>query len=202
MKKTTLYLFFSILLTAFLFFNGCSSSTKEAQYPNFSSNEIIEYQHLKHGLSEPYAAVILYEYEMDNYTKYQISYLSCNCRAASENYQHLLYVEINNNNDTPEEATIRNISFQFWGDSPVNPENGITYNEIKNEFLPYLQYKSKAEIDKMTSLKDITDAGQVERNGEKFDFVDAYTGASVSIDNTLSVLRALFKYHTAKYYNS
>lgn len=32
------------------------------------------------------------------------------------------------------------------------------------------------------------------------DFVDAYTGATVSVDNTLAVLHALFDYHVNKYY--
>lgn len=137
---------------------------------------------------------------MDNYTKYQVSYLSCTCRAPSENYQHLLYVELNNNNNSPEEATIRNISYHFWGDSPVNPVNGLTYEMFEKEFLSYLKYKSKAEIDALTTLRDIKDADPVIRNGKVVDFVDGYTGATVSVDNTLSVLQALFDYHVKKYY--
>ena len=179
---------------------GCSSEAAAHEYPNFKNDRIIEYRHLKHGQSDSYAAVILYEYKMDNYTKYQVSFLSCTCRAPSENYQHLMYVEINNNNSSSEEATIRDIKFQFWGDSPVNPENGITYENIEQEFLPYLQYKSKAEIDSMISLKDIKNADKVERNGQMYDFVDAYSGATVSVDNTLAVLHALFDYHANKYY--
>ncbi|NLJ57572.1 MAG: hypothetical protein GX339_01880 [Tissierellia bacterium] len=189
----------SLLLILLLALNGCSSQPA-FQYDNFNSDKVITYKHLKHGEESDYAGVILFEYEMDNYTKYQVSFLSCTCRAASENFQHLMYVELNNNNNSPEEATIRNIEFHYWGDSKVNPENGLTYEMIEEEFLPYLQYKSKAEIDSLTSLKDIKDAGQVERNGKKYEFVDAYTGATVSVDNTLAILRALFDYHVDKYY--
>jgi predicted nucleic acid-binding protein len=35
---------------------------------------------------------------------------------------------------------------------------------------------------------------------QKYDFVDAYSGASVSIDNSLAILHALFKYHAENYY--
>jgi hypothetical protein len=53
----------------------------------------------------------------------------------------------------------------------------------------------------MTSLKDLKNADKVERNGEMYDFVDAYSGATVSVDNTLAILHALFDYHVDKYYN-
>ena len=85
------------------------------------------------------------------------------------------------------------------GDSPKNPVNGITYEEIENELLTYLQYKSKAEIDGLNTLRDIQDAGQVERNGQMVDFVDAATGAHFCY-NTLAVLHALLDYHVNKYY--
>jgi len=197
MKKVK---YLAIFLTLILLLTGCSQSAANIKYDNFNSDRIITYKHRKNNEEKDYAAVILFEYEMDNYTKYQVSYLSCTCRSASENYQHLMYVEINNNNNSPEEATIRNIDFQFWGDSAVNPVNGITYEEFKNEFLPYLQYKSKAEIDALRTLRDIKDAGKVERNGQMVDFVDAYTGATVSVDNIISILQSLFDYHVNKYY--
>ena len=111
-----------------------------------------------------------------------------------------MYLEINNNNNSAEEATIRNIEYQYWGDSAVNPENGLTYEMIEKEFLPYLQYKSKAEVDSLVTLKDLTNVGNVDRNGQQFDFVDAYSGATVSVDNTLAILHAMFDYHADKYY--
>lgn len=197
MKKFSVGLLLILLLTMSV---GCDSEPVSHEYPNFSSDKIITYKHRKHGEENDYAAVILFEYEMDNYTKYQVSYLSCTCRSPSANYQHLLYVELNNNNNSPEEATIRNIAYQFWGDSVVNPVNGLTYEMYEKEFLPYLQYKSKAEIDALVTLKDIKDAGPVIRNGKEVDFVDGYTGATVSVDNTISVLQALFDYHVNKYY--
>lgn len=198
MRKCKFIILLSLI--SIILFTGCQSNVSPKEYDNFDSDRIISYEHRKNNETNEYAATILFEYEMDNYTKYQISYLSCTCRAASENFQHLLYVELNNNASSPEEATIRNIEFQFWGDSPVNPENGLTYDMIEKEFLPYLQYKSKAEIDSLTSLKDLTDADPVERNGKTYDFVDAYTGATVSVDNTIAVLQALFDYHVEKYY--
>ncbi len=223
MKKHRILPCAALAASAILILAGCGKPAKE--YPNFGPDKVIEYTQVKHGVTTPMAAVILFEYEMDNYTKYQVSYLSCTCRSASENYQQLMYIEINNNNDGPEEATIRNIKYQFWGDSPVNPENGVTYQDIEREYLPYLQYKSKAQIDKLRSLKDLTGVGKVVRTadatsgasasaepaeaaaepakdaGGTYDFVDAYTGASVSIDNSLAILHALFRYHADKYYN-
>lgn len=194
------FLLLVLLIVLLLIAVGCNSKSASFEYPNLKDDKIIEYKHIKSGQTENYGAVILYEYKMDNYTKYQVSFLSCTCRAASENYQHMMYIEINNNNNSPEEATIRDIKFQFWGDSPVNPENGITYENIEKEFLPYLRYKSKVEIDAMTSLRDIKDADKVERNGQMYDFIDGYSGATVSVDNTLAILHALFNYHVNKYY--
>lgn len=196
MKKLSI----SLLLIVLMILNGCNSQSPSVEYDNFNNDKIITYKHLKHGDASDLAGIILFEYEMDNYTKYQISYLSCTCRASSANYQHLLYLEINNNNNSAEEATIRNIEFQYWGDSEVNPENGLTYEMIEKEFLPYLQYKSKAEVDSLVTLKDLTDVGNVDRNGQQYDFVDAYSGATVSVDNTLAILHAMFDYHADKYY--
>ena len=193
--------FLALGLVSIMLLTGCqAAATASLEYPNLNDSRIIPYQHIKHDTSEEYGAVILFEYKMDNYTKYQVSFLSCSCRSASANYQHLMYVEINNNNNSAEEATIRNIEFHYWGDSEVNPENGLTYEMFEEEFLPYLMYKSKAEIDGMTTLRDLKDAGQVERNGAQYDLVDAYSGATVSVDNTISMLHALFDYHVEKYY--
>lgn len=196
-KKTSI----SLLILMAMVFSACQEgSSKTKEYPNFKEDRIISYEHVKHGDREDYGAVILFEYEMDNYTKYQISFLSCSCRAASVNYQHLMYVELNNNNASPEEATIRDLDFHYWGDSMVNPENGLTYKMFQEEFMPYLIYKSKQDLKGITTLRDLKDVEAVERNGQVVDFVDAYSGATVSVDNTLSILHALFDYHTDKYY--
>lgn len=172
-------------------------------YANFSMDNYLPFRHYAgSGEREDYMAIITFEYKMDNYTKYQLTYLSCTCRAASEDVQQMLYVELNNNAPSAEEATIRNIHYDFWGDPDPIPENGITSQQYDAEFLSFLQYKSKAEIDAMTHLRTIPDPPAVERSGESVPFVDAYTGATVSVNNTLFVLQALFAYHADKYYGA
>ena len=42
-------------------------------YDNFSNERVITYKHRKGDELNDYAAVILFEYEMDNYTKYQVA---------------------------------------------------------------------------------------------------------------------------------
>ena len=69
MKKLSIIL----LIIVVMILNGCSSQPASVEFDNFNNDKIITYKHLKHGDTSDLAGVILFEYEMDNYTKYQLT---------------------------------------------------------------------------------------------------------------------------------
>ena len=97
----------------------------------------------------------------------------------------------------------------FWGDSsPIydeatgtkiiatyekmetEPGSGVYYPSIREDFFPLLIGKTKAEIDTYNVVDDMNDKGAMSD-----DMFDSFTGASVSTNNILRILHAMFEYH-------
>lgn len=161
---------------------------------------MIPYTHYASGgvASELYAC-ILFENSNSTFTKYQIAFTSCTCRDAASNYRSVMYVEMLNTKDTPEEATLRWVTFGedggysvgLWGDSdPVHGRPDYTASYMEETFVADLVKRSKAEFDAWGGYGEQLEGADV----------DAVAGATVSTSNIISVLRSLFAYHAAKYY--
>ena len=99
-------------------------------------------------------AFVHYKYKARDYIKYQITYLSCTCRAASVNYWQTAYVELSlPESKVADEVTVRYLSFDkdpngeynggFWGDSNPTPA-GVSYSVFKTEYIPYFIDKDYA----------------------------------------------------------
>ena len=68
--------------------------------------------------------------------------------------------------------------------------SGIYYPSIKEDFIPLLINKTKADIDKYNTVVEMKNEGALSQ-----DMYDSFTGASVSTNNILRILQALFEYH-------
>ena len=157
-------------------------------------------------------AFVNFKYKARNYIKYQITYLSCTCRSADVNYWMTAYVELTlPDSGNIEDSKIRTLSFDydaeghylagFWGDSNPTPA-GNTYEEFKEQYIPFFVGKGYAYIKTLDVVEDIDPALYAEGEGRENLTLDTFTGSSVSTNNIIRMLNALYEYHaTDSYFN-
>lgn len=157
-------------------------------------------------------AFVNFKYKARNYIKYQITYLSCTCRSADVNYWMTAYVELTlPDSGNIEDSKIRTLSFDydaeghylagFWGDSNPTPA-GNTYEEFKEQYIPFFVGKDYAYIKTLDVVDDIDPALYAEGEGRENLTMDTFTGSSVSTNNIIRMLNALYEYHaTDSYFN-
>ena len=157
-------------------------------------------------------AFVNFKYKARNYIKYQITYLSCTCRSADVNYWMTAYVELTlPDSGNIEDSKIRTLSFDydaeghylagFWGDSNPTPA-GNTYEEFKEQYIPFFVGKDYAYIKTLDVVEDIDPALYAEGEGRENLTLDTFTGSSVSPNNIIRMLNALYEYHaTDSYFN-
>ena len=162
-------------------------------------NTIPYTQYASGGTPTELEAVILFENKNSTFTRYQVAFTSCTCRGAESNYRSVMYIELLNTKDTADEAAIRTICYGekdgitvgMWGDSnPVYMRPEYTREYMDENFVQKLVGTTKADYDAWEGYGDVLDAVDV----------DAVAGATVSVSNVTSVIRALFQYHADKYY--
>ena len=157
-------------------------------------------------------AFVNFKYKARNHIKYQITYLSCTCRSADVNYWMTAYVELTlPDSGNIEDSKIRTLSFDydaeghylagFWGDSNPTPA-GNTYEEFKEQYIPFFVGKDYAYIKTLDVVEDIDPALYAEGEGRENLTLDTFTGSSVSTNNIIRMLNALYEYHaTDSYFN-
>ena len=166
---------------------------------------IIPFNHIDGPKNEwKFYAIVNFQYKEATYVKYQVTYLSCTCRDPNINYWSTAYVELTTPTK-PENSKIRALTFDkdganghytagFWGDSDPIP-NGTTFEDLKNDFIPLLVGRYKKDIDKYNTVVEMKQEGALSQ-----ELYDSFTGASVSTNNILRMLQALFNYHAETYY--
>lgn len=175
--------------------------------PNLAAQaeNILNYDHINgHGTVTTRLAYILFEHEMRDFVKYQVTYLSCTCREAEYNFWQTAYVEINKyTND------IRFISFGLestghyspgnWGDSSPTP-SGKTLEDFTNEFLPWINGKSMEDLAGISVFTNDVYFG-IENTTEiaEQDLIDGFAGSSVSTNNMIRTIKVLLEYHSKQY---
>ena len=165
----------------------------------------IQFTHISgHGDETEKNAFILLEWELRDYVRYQVTYLSCTCRNADVNYWQVAFVEINfYTND------LRTISFSedsgghyvggMWGDSDPTPE-GKSLTNFEDEFIPWLIGKDLTDLDGISVFTNDDYYGvQNTTNIAEQDLIDGYAGSSVSTNNMIRVMKALLEYHEEEY---
>jgi len=171
-----------------------------------NSVAIIPINHVDGPLEEDlFYAFVTFKYVARNYIKYQVSFISCTCRSADVNYWSTAFVELTMpSSGLLDDAVVRTLSFDldgtgnylagFWGDSNPIP-SGQTYELIKTEYIPYYVGKTYAQIKGIDTIADIDLADYQAGEGRDAYVLDTYTGATVSTNNILRMLHAIFQYH-------
>ena len=186
MKKIALLL---ALLTLVLFASASLAEYATVPYKQYSSG----------GTTADLEAVILFENKNSTFTRYQVAFASCTCRGAESNYRSVMYIELLNNKDTADEAKIRSISFGevkgttvgMWGDSsPIYMQPDKTVEYMDEHFVQKFVGLTKADVDQWEGYGKVVSSVDA----------DAVSGATVSVSNITSVVKAMFKYHADKYY--
>ncbi len=150
-------------------------------------------------------AFVPFKYVARNYIKYQVVFISCTCRSADVNYWSTAFVELTlPSSGLLDDAEIRTLSFDkdstghylagFWGDSNPIP-SGQTYDLIKTEYLPYYVGKTYAQLKGLSTTDDIELADYQAGEGRSEYGLDVYTGATVSTNNVLRMIHAIFQHH-------
>ncbi len=183
-----------LLVCAALVFSLCLPLTASAELKTISYT-----QYASGGTPSELEAVILFENRNKTFTRYQVAFTSCTCRGPEKNYSSVMYIELLNTKATPEEASIRRISFGdvdgltagMWGDSnPIMGHPEYTREYMDEHLVQPLVGTCKAQYDAWEGYGDVIDAVDV----------DAVSGATVSTSNITSVIRSLFQHHADKYY--
>ena len=177
------------LLTLVLFAGASLAEFASVPYKQYSSG----------GTATDLEAVILFENKNSTFTRYQVAFASCTCRGAESNYRSVMYIELLNNKDTADEAKIRSISFGdvkgttvgMWGDSsPIYMQPDKTVEYMDEHFVQKFVGLTKADVDQWEGYGKVVSSVDA----------DAVSGATVSVSNVTSVVKAMFDYHAQKYY--
>ena len=185
------------------FLNG---SAKLGEGTKANAVAVIPFSHIDGPKEEDlFYAFVPFKYVARSYIKYQVTFLSCTCRSADVNVWSTAYVELTTpSSGKIEDAAIRTLSFDadstghylggFWGDSnPPPTAPNATYEKVKAEMIPYYIGKTYGQLMGCSTIDDFADYAEGEGRADLT--VDAFTGATVSSNNILRIVQALFAYH-------
>ncbi|MDA3939048.1 MAG: FMN-binding protein [Spirochaetia bacterium] len=167
-----------------------SAETLNPDDGSISVDNAFYYTHINgNGTETKRVAYVLFEYEQLKTIKYQVAYLACTCRGADVNYFSVAYVELSKT-----DGSIAFISYDqdssghytagMYGDS-VHTYEGVPAKELFKGFRENVLIGASQE----------TINGTAPMHGE----VDTYTGATVTPNNAINMLKSLFKYHNERY---
>jgi len=185
------------------FLNG---SAKLGEGSKANQVAVIPFSHIDGPKEEDlFYAFVPFKYVARSYIKYQVTFISCTCRSADVNVWSTAYVELTlPSSGKIEDAAIRTLSFDadstehylggFWGDSnPPPTAPSATYEKVKTEMIPYYIGKTYGQLMGYSTIADFADYAEGEGRADLT--IDAFTGATVSSNNILRIVQALFAYH-------
>ena len=188
--------------------NYLNTSAKLGEGSKANPVAVIPFDHIDGPKDEDlFYAFVPFKYVARSYVKYQVTFISCTCRSADLNLWTTAYVELTlPSSGKIEDSAIRTLSFDqdstghymggFWGDSnppPTAPTR--TYEVFKEEWIPFYTGKTCGQIMPLGTIDDIDAADFAAGEGREALTVDAWTGATVSANNVLRMLQAMFRYH-------
>ena len=186
--------------------NFLNTSAKLGEGSKANPVAIIPVNHIDGPKEEDlFYAFVPFKYVARNYIKYQVTFISCTCRPTDLNVWSTAYLELT----LPEsgkiaDSAVKFFSFDsdstkhylggFWGDSNPSPLNAkATYEKFKNEMMTYYVGKTFAQLKNFNEIYDMKDYSDGE--GRANFTLDAWTGATVSANNVLRILQAMFNFH-------
>ncbi len=167
---------------------------------------VIPIEHINGPREEhDFYAFVNFKYKARNFIKYQVTYLSCTCRSAEVNYWSTAYVELTlPKSGNIDDSVIKYMSFDydseghylagFWGDSNPTPA-GATFEDFKREYIPFFINKDYKYIKTLNTSDDIAPEDYSAGEGRSKYTIDSFAGSSVSTNNIIRMLNALYKYH-------
>jgi rhodanese-related sulfurtransferase len=167
---------------------------------------VIPFSHIDGPREEDqFYAFVPFKYVSRSYIKYQVDFLSCTCRPADMNMWTTAYVELTlPDSGKIDDAEVRTLSFDLdstgkltaghWGDSNPAP-NGNAYEKFVGDWVPFYTGKTYGQIKAYSTIADIAQEDFQAGEGRGDLTIDAWTGATVSPNNVLRMLIALFRYH-------
>lgn len=185
--------------------NFLNTSAKLGEGSKANQVAVIPFAHIDGPKAEDlFYAFVPFKYVARNYIKYQVTFISCTCRSADLNLWTTAYLELGlPSSGKIEDAEIKCLSFGkdstghydggFWGDSNPPPATEATFDKFSAEWLPYYTGKTYGQLMGLSTIDDITDYAEGE--GRENLTIDAWTGATVSSNNVLRMLQAMFAYH-------
>lgn len=183
-----------------------NNSAKLGEGSKANQVAVIPFDHIDGPKDEDlFYAFVPFKYVARSYIKYQVTFISCTCRSADVNVWSTAYVELTlPSSGKIEDSAIRTLSFDadstghylggFWGDSnPPPTAPNATYEKVKAEMIPYYIGKTYGQLMGYSTIDDFTDYSEGEGRADLK--VDAFTGATVSSNNILRIVQALYAYH-------
>ncbi len=183
-----------------------NNSAKLGEGSKANQVAVIPFSHIDGPKDEDlFYAFVPFKYVARNYIKYQVTFISCTCRSADLNVWSTAYIELTlPSSGKIGDSEIRTLSFDadstghylggFWGDSnPPPTAPNATYDLVKAEMIPYYIGKTYDQLKDKNTIADFTD--YAEGDGRADLSVDAVTGATVSSNNILRIVQALYTYH-------
>ena len=205
MKK---FLTLGLMVFAFFVMVGCNGEDDNGR-PADARITLLQFPHLDgYGNEVMRDMPVLFEYEMRDYVKYQVAFVSCTCRAPRVNYWSVAYFDI-----STETGEILRLTFSndgtgdylagVWGDSDPIPATGKTYQDFRDSFIPWLIGKNSSDLDGINIFYDTPPSQYSEHANTKQinepELIDAFAGSSVSTHSIIRVAKALLEYHDEKY---
>lgn len=147
-----------------------------------------------------------------DHVRYQLTYLSCTCRAANLNFWQTMYIELSlPTSRNTDDIEVKFISFNrdrtgeynvgFWGDSLVIPY-GVTVTTFNDEFIPFFFGRTAAYMSNLSTMWDIPAEDYSVGEGRENFTIDILSGSSVSANNIIRAINAVITYHkTDEFFN-
>ncbi len=183
-----------------------NNSAKLGEGSKANQVAVIPFDHIDGPKDEDlFYAFVPFKYVARSYVKYQLTFISCTCRSADLNVWSTVYAELTlPSSGLIDDSAIRTLSFDadstghylggFWGDSnPPPTAPTATYEKFKTEMMPYYIGKTWSQLKGLSTIEDMADYSQGEGREELS--IDAWTGATVSANNILRAVQALYAYH-------
>jgi hypothetical protein len=141
------------------------------------------------GEEIPTLAYVLFEYPDEQKVKYQVAYVACTCRGPSVNFYSVAYVELSRADGSIAFMSYRDDSSGHYrpgayGDS-TKAGDGTPVKELFDKFI----------AERLIGAAPDTIYAMEPMHGE----VDAYTGATVTPNNAVAMLKGLLGYHSNRY---
>lgn len=210
MKKLFSLIAFMILSLVLVGCEGTDNGGNDTNgRPQDAKVQLLQFPHLDaYGNVVMRDMVILFEFELRDFVKYQVAYVSCTCRSPRVNYWSVAFFTI-----SKQTGEVLSLTFSeddtggyragMWGDSDPIPGTGKTYQDFRSYFIPWLVGQTYADLQGINIFFDDTPSQYAAHANtttiNEPELIDAFAGSSVTTNNMIRVTRTLLQHHQERY---